>query len=119
MAEGQATFFETYLESSSRPRTDVLTRLKASEIGIADLSESELLGLLTSDQICQPDPNIAYDLGMLGYEYLYMNFSFLNVHELQVLSSTEGWDEAVSQVLGIEASEFNAALAEYIFAETR
>ena len=48
-----------------------------------------------------------------------MNFSILNVHELQVLSSTEGWDEAVSQVLGIEASEFNAALAEYIFAETR
>ena len=119
MAEGQATFFETYLESSSRPRTDVLTRLKASEIGIADLSESELLGLLTSDQICQPDPNIAYDLGMLGYEYLYMNFSFLDVHELQVLSSTEGWDEAASQVLGIEASELNTALAAYMFAETR
>ena len=119
MAEGQATFFETYLESSSRPRTDVLTRLKASEIDIADLSESELLGLLTSDQICQPDPNIAYDLGMLGYEYLYMNFSFLDVHELQVLSSTEGWDEAASQVLGIEASELNTALAAYMFAETR
>jgi len=119
MAEGQATFFETYLESSSRPRADILTRLKTSAIGIADLSESDLLGLLTSDQICQPDPNIAYDLGMLGYEYLYMNFSFLDVHELQVLSSTEGWDEAVSQVLGIEASELNTALAAYMFAETR
>jgi hypothetical protein len=77
------------------------------------------LGLLESDQICQPDSNIAYDLGMLGYEYLYMNFSFLDVHNLQVLSSTESWDEAVSQVLSIEASELNAALASYIFIETR
>jgi hypothetical protein len=119
MAEGQATFFETYLESSSRSRAEVLARLGDSPAGLVQLSESELLGLLTSDQICQGDSNIAYDLGMLGYEYLYMNFSFLDVHELQVLSSTEGWDQAVSEVLGIEASELNAALAAYIFAETR
>jgi hypothetical protein len=119
MAEGQATFFETYLESSSRSRDQVLLRLSESPLGIAQLSESELLGLLENDQICQPDSNIAYDLGMLGYEYLYMNFSFLDVHNLQVLSSTEGWDQAVSEVLGIEASELNAALAAYIFAETR
>jgi hypothetical protein len=119
MAEGQATFFETYLESSSRSRDQVLLRLSESPLGIAQRSESELLGQLENDQICQPDPNIAYDLGMLGYEYLYMNFSFLDVHELQVLSSTEGWDQAVSEVLGIEASELNGALAAYIFAETR
>jgi hypothetical protein len=119
MAEGQATFFETYLESSSRSRAEVLARLKTSGIGITGLSESELLGLLTSDQICQSDSNVAYDLGMLGYEYLYMNFSFLDVHNLQVLSSTESWDLAVLQVLGIEASELNASLAEYIFSETR
>jgi len=119
MAEGQATFFETYLESSSRSRAEVLARLSDSPAGLVQLSESELLGLLTSDQICQGDSNIAYDLGMLGYEYLYMNFSFLDVHNLQVLSSTESWDEAVSQVLGIEASELNAALAAYVFAETR
>lgn len=119
MAEGQATFFETYLESSSRSRDQVLLSLSGSPLGIAQLSESELLGLLENDQICQPDSNIAYELGMLGYEYLYMNFSFLDVHKLQVLSSTEGWDQAVSQVLGIEASELNAELAAYIFAETR
>jgi hypothetical protein len=119
MAEGQATFFETYLESSSRSRDQVLLSLSGSPLGIAQLSESELLGLLENDQICQSDSNIAYDLGMLGYEYLYMNFSFLDVHNLQVLSSTEGWDQAVSQVLGIEASELNAGLAAYIFAETR
>jgi hypothetical protein len=119
MAEGQATFFETYLESSSRSRDQVLLSLSGSPLGIAQLSESDLLGLLENDQICQPDSNIAYELGMLGYEYLYMNFSFLDVHNLQVLSSTEGWDQAVSEVLGIEASELNAALAAYIFAETR
>jgi hypothetical protein len=56
---------------------------------------------------------------MLGYEYLYINFSFLDVHNLQVLSSTESWDEAVSQVLGIDSSDLNAALAAYVYAETR
>jgi hypothetical protein len=48
-----------------------------------------------------------------------MNFSFLDVHNLLVLSSTQSWEEAVSQVLSIEASELNAALASYIFVETR
>jgi hypothetical protein len=119
MAEGQATFFETYLESSSRSRDQVLQRLSESPLGIEQLSESELLGLLERDQICQTDSNIAYDLGMLGYEYLYMNFSFLDVHKLQVLSSSESWDEAVSQVLSIEASDLNTAIAAYIFTETR
>jgi len=90
MAEGQATFFETYLESSSRSRAEVLARLGDSPAGLVQLSESELLGILTSDQICQGDSNIAYDLGMLGYEYLYMNFSFLDVHNLQVLSRLSG-----------------------------
>jgi hypothetical protein len=56
---------------------------------------------------------------MLGYEYLYLNFSFLDVHNLQVLSSTEGWELAVSEVLSIESSELNKELAAYIFAETR
>jgi hypothetical protein len=119
MAEGQATFFETYLESSSRSRAGVLSRLVESSLGVAQLTEEELLGLIASNQICNSDPNIAYDLGMLGYEYLYMNYSFLDVHNLQVLSSTESWDLAVPEILGIEASELNTALAAYIFAETR
>lgn len=119
MAEGQATFFETYLESSSRSRADVLAELDDSPTGITSVSEAEMLRLLSNDQICQGDSNIAYDLGMLGYEYLYMNHSFLAVHKLQVISSTEGWDEAVSQVLSIEALELNTQLAAYIFAETR
>jgi hypothetical protein len=48
-----------------------------------------------------------------------MNFSFLDVHELQVLSSTEGWDEAVTKVLSIDARDLVSDLAEYIHSETR
>jgi hypothetical protein len=117
MAEGQATFFETYLESSSRSRADVLAELDNSPTGITSVSEDEILRLLSNDQICQGDSNIAYNLGMLGYEYLYLNFSFLDVHDLQVLSSTEGWELAVSEVLGIDAAELNNDLAAYIHSE--
>jgi hypothetical protein len=119
MAEGQATFFETYLESTSRSRSDVLARLKASPTGIAQASDEEVLNLLTNDQICQSDSDIAYDLGMLGYEYLYLNFSFLDVHNLQVQSSTEGWDKAVVDVLGKDPQELNVALAGYIYTESK
>jgi hypothetical protein len=119
MAEGQATFFETYLESSSRSRSDVLARLKASPTGIAQASEQEVLNLLINDQICQGDSDVAYDLGMLGYEYLYLNFSFLDVHNLQVLSTTEGWDKAVFDVLGQDPQALNFALASYIYTESK
>lgn len=114
MAEGQATFFETYLESSSRSRAEVLSRLNQSPTGFAQLSEPELLGMLSSDEICQGDSNIAYDLGMLGYEYLYMNFSFLDVHNLHVLSTTASWEQAVSEALGHDAAELDRQLAAYI-----
>lgn len=119
MAEGQATFFETYLESSSRSRELVISRLKASAIGITKLSQQQLLSLIDSDQICQKDSEVAYDLGMLGYEYLYQNFSFLDVHNLQVSSSTKGWNKAVSEVLSLNAQELNRDLAAYIYGETR
>jgi hypothetical protein len=117
MAEGQATFFETYLESSSRSRADVLAELDNSPTGITSVPEDEMLRLLSNDQICQGDSNIAYNLGMLGYEYLYLNFSFLDVHDLQVLSSTEGWDLAVSEVLGQASADVDRKMASYIFSE--
>jgi hypothetical protein len=117
MAEGQATFFETYLESSSRSRAEVLARLETSPTGITSVSEDEILRLLSNDQICQGDSNIAYDLGMLGYEHLYLNFSFLDVHNLQLLSSTEGWDLAVSEVLGQASADIDRKMASYIFSE--
>jgi hypothetical protein len=117
MAEGQATFFETYLETSSRSRSEVLSRLSQSPADVAKLSESEISALVDSDQICQGDSNIAYDLGMLGYEYLYMNFSFVDVHELQVESSSSSWKKAVEKVLGLDAKDLNGQLASYIFNE--
>jgi hypothetical protein len=117
MAEGQATFFETYLENSSRSRSEVLSRLSSSPAGVAQLSESKLSAMVASDQVCQGDSNIAYDLGMLGYEYLYMNYSYLDVHELQVLSSTASWEKAVSESLGLDAIKLNRQLASYIFNE--
>jgi hypothetical protein len=46
-----------------------------------------------------------------------MNFSFLDVHNLQVLSSTSSWEQAVTEVLGLDASEVNQQLAAYIFNE--
>jgi hypothetical protein len=56
---------------------------------------------------------------MLGYEFLYQNFSFVDVHNLQVRSSTKGWDKAVSEGLSLNAQELNRNLATYIFNETR
>jgi hypothetical protein len=117
MAEGQATFFETYLESTSRARTEILSRLRGSPAGLAQLSESKLLRLIASDRVCQADSNIAYDLGLLGFEYLYLNFSFLDVHELLALSSTKGWEKAVIEVLELDAKDLNRKLARYIFTE--
>jgi hypothetical protein len=119
MAEGQATFFETYLETSSRSREGVISRLKTSQSGVTKLSQQQLLNLIEKDEVCQKDSDVAYDLGMLGYEYLYQNFSFLDVHNLQVSSSSKGWDKAVSEVLSINAQELNRDLAAYIFKETR
>lgn len=117
VAEGQATFFETFLESSSRSRTEVISRLRGSSTGIAELSEPELLAQIETDQICQGDSNIAYDLGMLGFEYLYLNFSFLDVHNFQVVSSTKGWNQAAPEVLLIEASELDSKIASYIYSQ--
>jgi hypothetical protein len=117
MAEGQATFFETYLENSSRSRSEILSRLSQSPADVAKLSESEISAPVDSDQICQGDSTIAYDLGMLGYEYLYMNFSFVDVHELQVESSSSSWKKAVEKVLELDAKDLNRQLASYIFNE--
>ena len=117
MAEGQATFFETYLESSSRTRSEILSRLRESPAGLAQLSESKLLRLISRDEVCQGDSNIAYDLGLLGFEYLYSNFSFLDVHKLQVLSSKKSWGKAVIEVLELDAKGLNRELASYIFTE--
>jgi hypothetical protein len=115
MAEGQATFFETYLESSSRSRSQVIASLLTS-FGSVDWSDqATLTTLMRNNSICDDDYRVAYDLGMLAYEYLYLNFSFFQIHELQVVSSKQPWSEAVSAVLGIDSGLLDASLAGYIF----
>jgi hypothetical protein len=113
-AEGQATFFETYLESSSRTRKQVIDRLKASPTRLTNNSLSELESKLARNSVCEGDHDIAYDMGMLAFEYLYTNFSFQQVHDLQVMSSSSDWAKSVKSVLGLSAVELDAAMARYI-----
>lgn len=117
MAEGQATFFETYLEPSSRSRSQVVQSLLTSPTGVAKASEARLLALIDNNMVCEGDSNIAYDLGMLAFEHLYMNFSLLQIHDLLVLSSDSRWEAAVSEALGVEAEQLNRDLAAYIFSQ--
>lgn len=116
-AEGQATFFETYLETSSRSRSQVIATLRQSPSNVAESSEARFFELLESDSVCFPDYRVAYDLGMLVFEYLYMNFSLLQVHELMVLSSNGSWDQAVAETLGVNAQDLSREIASYLFSE--
>ena len=118
-AEGQATFFETYLESSSRTRSQVIQRLKESPAKVAGLSLSSLEQKLGNDSICQGDSNIAYDLGMLVFEYLYMNFSLKQVHDLMVKATTDGWNSAVRAVLSEDPAPLNQEFSKYIYEAIR
>lgn len=117
MAEGQATFFETYLEPSSRSRSQVVQSFRSSPTGVAKSSEAELFELIDSNMVCEGDSNIAYDMGMLAFEHLYLNFSLLQIHDLLVLSSDSSWEDAVSEALGVEAEQLNRELAGYIFSQ--
>lgn len=114
-AEGQATFFETYLESSSRSRNQVLNDLRRSPTGIAKASLAELEQKLSDSSICDGDSNIAYNLGMLAFEYLYLNYSLRDVHNLMVVSSSAGWEAAVESELRANPNLLNSELAEYVF----
>lgn len=114
-AEGQATFFETYLESSSRSRAQVIGGLRSSRTKVAESSKSTFETLLANNRICDGDSNIAYDLGMLAMEYLYLNYSFQEVHDLQSRSSTQSWDSVVRDVLKIEPSQLLKEMADYIY----
>ena len=117
MAEGQATFFETYLEPSSRARSQVVQSFRSSPTGVAKSSEAELFELIDSNMVCEGDSRIAYDMGMLAFEHLYLNFSLLQIHDLLVLSSDSSWEAAVSEALSVEAEQLNRDLATYIFSQ--
>jgi len=117
MAEGQATFFETYLETSSRSRNQVISRLLTSSAGIANFDEEKLITKMQDNTICDDDPNIAYDLGLLAFEYLYLNLSFKQVHELMVDSSVSSWEYTIKSLLGKSSSNFDKEIAQYIFSQ--
>jgi hypothetical protein len=116
-AEGQATFFETYLETSSRSRERIIQDLRRSPMQISEVSEEELFALISNDSVCNGDSNIAYDLGMLAFEYLYMNYSFAQIHEVMVLSSETSWGQALVDVLGADPAALNSDLASYIYSQ--
>lgn len=114
-AEGQATFFETYLENSSRSRDQVLGDLRRSPTGIAKASLSELEQKLSDNSVCDGDSNIAYNLGMLAFEYLYSNYSLRQVHNLMVVSSSSDWGAAVESELGVDPASLHREMAKHIF----
>jgi len=117
VADGQATLFETYLESTFRTRDQVISRLKLSpSSNIKDIL-AQLEGKLSKDTVCIGDSNVAYDLGLLAMEYLYMNCSFQAVHDLQVRSSKEPWATSVPEVLGVSSQSLDAEIASYILIE--
>ena len=79
----------------------------------------ELTDLVSSDAVCSPDYRVAYDLGMLAFEYLYMNFSFAQVHDLMVRSSDIAWNLAIAEVLNVQPKDLNEALARYIYSQIK
>ena len=115
-AEGQATFFETYLEKS-RTRAQVIERLQKSPTRLVDSNFSQLEQKLSNNSVCEGDHDLTYDLGLLAMEYIYMNYSLQKVHDLQVKSSNADWSAAVREVLNIDASVLNKQMAEYIFSQ--
>lgn len=113
-AEGQATFFETYLETTSRSRDMIISQLKVNPTGVAQLSQAELQRRIADNSICTGSSNIAYELGMLAMEYLYMNYSFQKIHELQSQGRTMSWDQGVREFLGADPQVINAGIAAHI-----
>jgi hypothetical protein len=82
---------------------------------VSKLTEAQLVEKLRSDRVCDGDSNIAYDMGMLVFEYLYMNYSLREIHDMQVLASNGSWSFATSQVLGVNSDQLDAAIAGYVF----
>ena len=113
--EGQATFFETYLEPSARSRDQVIDRLIKSPTKVAFSTQEEFERKLNRNSICDADPDIRYDLGMLVFEYLYTNYSIKDIHNLLVETNKTSWQEATKSVLSIEASDLNTQIAKYLY----
>ncbi len=115
--EGQASFFELYLEPTARTRDQVIVRLMNSPTKVADSTQEEFERKLNRNSICDGDPDIRYDLGILVFEYIYQNYSLQDIHNLLVETNKTSWSEATNSVLGVDATELNAQIAAYLFAQ--
>ena len=113
--EGQASFFETYLEPTARPREQVIERLMKSPTKVAFSTKEEFERKLNRNSICDVDPDIRYDLGMLVFEYLYSNYSVKDIHDLLVETNKTSWSEATNSVLSIDSSDLNTQIAQYLY----
>lgn len=115
--EGQASFFEVYLEPMARSRDQVISRLMNSPTNVASSTAQELERKLNRNSICDVDPDIRYDLGMLVFEYLYQEYSVKTIHDLLVETNANSWESATKDILGISSSELNAGIAQYLFTQ--
>ena len=115
--EGQATFFETYLEPTARTREQVINRLISSNTKVALSTEKELVNKLNRNSICDSDPDVRYDLGMLVFEYLYQEYSVQTIHDLLVETNATSWASATNDILGVSSTDLNAGIAKYLFAQ--
>ena len=58
---------------------------------------------------------VGYTTGAAAFEYLYMNFSMWQIHEVTLRAlETGSWELAVPEVLGITSEELNSRLSGYM-----
>jgi hypothetical protein len=99
--------FKIYLESTSRTRDQLVLRVKHSRSFVIQDSLAELGARAGRYNVCDGGPNIARELGMMGVEQLELNYSFLVIHVLQVLTSKEPLGALVLKVFGVSADLFD------------
>ena len=58
---------------------------------------------------------VGYSTGAAAFEYLYMNYSMWQIHELTLRAiETGSWEAAVAEILGITSEELNSRLSGYM-----
>ena len=115
-AEGQATFVEVQLDAMDR-RSWFIDRLKANPTGVGMLTASQIQTALNRNTICDGSSYIRYDLGMLVFEYLMLNYTMSDIHKAQLYMKQFDWQAAVQNVLKTDITDLNAQIAGYVHRE--